>query len=289
MLNLEKTAHTGIPIYFSEEDFNKFIFPHLLGGRRGPSNKLPLYKLFHYMLYVLYTGVQWRMVPIKEDASGNPEIHYTSIWKKYKQWVQNGSIQQIFYESVRHLNQQGALDLSVLHVDGTNIVAKLGSNHTGYSGHKHQKGNKIVAIVDNEGNIIAPMTIATVNQTGMTLLPNALSDLKTTCTACEIQIPEQTVLNLDAGFDSKKNRKTIWNAKLKPNIKENPRNRKKPKRGRKRFFDKALYDLRFTCERTFAWQDKFRRIILQFEWYREMFLGFNLLAFSLINFRNAHS
>ena len=156
------------------------------------------------MLNVHYTWVRWRMVPIKDDASGNPEIHYTSILKKYKQWVQNGSIQQIFYESVRHLNQQGALDLSVLHVDGTNIVAKLGSNHTGYSGQKYQKGNKIMAILDNEGNIIAPMTIAAVNQTDMTLLPNALSDLKTTCTACEIQIPEQTVLNLDAGFVSKK-------------------------------------------------------------------------------------
>ena len=107
----------------------------------------------------------------------------------------------------------------------------LAVTKTGYSGHKHQKGNKIVAIVDNEGNIIAPMTIAAVNQTDMSLLPNALSDLKTTCTACEIQIPEQTVLNLDAGFDSKKNRQTIWNAKLKPNIKENPRNRKSPREG----------------------------------------------------------
>jgi hypothetical protein len=80
------------------------------------------------MLYVLYTGFQWRMLPLEEDASGNPEIHYTSIGKKYKQWVQNGCVQQIFYESVHHLNQQGALDLSVLHVDGTNIVARLGSD-----------------------------------------------------------------------------------------------------------------------------------------------------------------
>jgi hypothetical protein len=41
-------------------------------------------------------------------------------------------------------------------------------------------------------------------------------------------------LNLDGGFDSKHNRKAIFNAGLIPNIKENPRNRKSTKRGRKR-------------------------------------------------------
>jgi len=45
-------------------------------------------------------------------------------------------------------------------------------------------------------------------------------------------------LNLDGGFDSRHNRKLIFNAGLIPNIKENPRNRKTPKRGRKRFFNK---------------------------------------------------
>ena len=36
-------------------------------------------------------------------------------------------------------------------------------------------------------------------------------------------------------------RKHIFNAGMKPNIAENPCNRQKPKRGRKRFFDDALY------------------------------------------------
>ena len=38
-------------------------------------------------------------------------------------------------------------------------------------------------------------------------------------------------LNLDGGFDSKHNRKVIFNAGMIPNIKENPRNRKTTKRG----------------------------------------------------------
>ena len=133
------------------------------------------------------------------------------------------------------------------------------------------------------------MTIQTVNQSDMVLLNDALKDLKKTCSRTDVQLPDKTILNLDPGFDSRKNRKMIWNAGLKPNIKDNPRNRKKVKRGRKRFFDISLYALRFKCERTFAWEDKFRRVIVQFEHRRDLALGFHLLAFALINFRQLHS
>ena len=32
----------------------------------------------------------------------------------------------------------------------------------GYSGHKHQKGEKIIAIVDNNGFVLAPLPVAPV-------------------------------------------------------------------------------------------------------------------------------
>ena len=72
-------------------------------------------------------------------------------------------------------------------------------------------------------------------------------------------------LNLDGGFDAKANRKAIFNAGLIPNIKENPRNRKTSKRGRKRWFNTALHALRERVERTFAWEDKCKRLLLHFE------------------------
>ena len=50
-----------------------------------------------------------------------------------------------------------------------------------------------------------------------------------------------------------------------PNIKENPRNRKHTKRGRKQFFNAAIHALRARVERTFAWEDKFKRLLLRFE------------------------
>jgi hypothetical protein len=72
-------------------------------------------------------------------------------------------------------------------------------------------------------------------------------------------------LNLDGGFDSAHNRQCIFNAALIPNIPENPRNRKRPKRGRKRRFHAAIHGLRLRVERTFAWEDTCKRLLLRIE------------------------
>jgi hypothetical protein len=71
-----------------------------------------------------------------------------------------------------------------------------------------------------------------------------------------------------------------------PNIKENPRNRKRPKRGRKRFFSTAIHALRLCVERTFAWEDKCkRRRRLRFERIQQRHYGMKVMAYTLINLR----
>ncbi len=142
----------------------------------------------------------------------------------------------------------------------------------------------MIALVDNHGYVLSPLTIAPVNEIDMVLLPEGLKDLKHVAREVGLEV-SGAVLNLDAGFDSKANRKCVFNAGLKPNIKENPRNRQTPKRGRTRFFDDVLYKLRFIVERTFAWEDKFKRLLLRFETKQIHHLGFKLLAFTLINLR----
>jgi transposase len=87
------------------------------------------------------------------------------------------------------------------------------------------------------------------------------------------------------GFDSTRNRQCIFNAGLIPNIPENPRNRKYPKRGRKRWFNAALHALRMRVERTFAWEDKCKRLLLRFERIQQRHYGMKLLAYILINLR----
>ena len=80
-------------------------------------------------------------------------------------------------------------------------------------------------------------------------------------------------------------RKCIFNAGLIPNIPENPRNRKRTRRGRKRFFNEAIHALRMRVERTFAWEDKFKRLLMRFEHIQQRHYGMKLMAYTLINLR----
>jgi hypothetical protein len=74
---------------------------------------------------------------------------------------------------------------------------------------------------------------------------------------------------------------------MQPNINPDPRGRKTPKRGRKPLFDLAIFDERFrTIERVFAWEDKFRRLLLRFERLSHLHYAFKTLAYTMINLRH---
>jgi transposase len=142
----------------------------------------------------------------------------------------------------------------------------------------------VIAITDNHGYIISPCPVAPVNETDMILLPEGLRALKRVAKTVSLDLGG-AYLNLDAGFDSTHNRKCIFNAGMIPNIKENPRNRKHMKRGRKRLFNEAIHALRTRVDRTFAWEDKFKRLLLRFEHIQQRHVGMKLLAYTLINVR----
>jgi len=152
------------------------------------------------------------------------------------------------------------------------------------SAYKHQKGEKVIAITDNHGSVLAPVPVAPVNETDMVLFPEGLHALKQVAKEVGLDL-KGAYLNLDGGFDSARNRKCIFNAELIPNIKENPRNRKTTKRGRKRLFNEAIHALRLGVERTFAWEDKFKRLLLRFERIQQRHYGMKLMAYTLINLR----
>jgi hypothetical protein len=132
--------------------------------------------------------------------------------------------------------------------------------------------------------VLSPLPVAPVNETDMVLLPEGLKALKKVAKQIGLDF-RGAYVNLDAGFDSTYNRKCIFNAGMIPNIQENPRNRKRTKRGRKRLFNAAIHALRTRVDRTFAWEDKFKRLLLRFERIQQRHFGMKLLAYTLINLR----
>jgi transposase len=135
-------ATTPIPVQLSALEFEAFILPHLSMPKRGPKCKLGYYRVFNLILWVLYTGMQWKGLPVPTDANGTPAIHYTTVYKVFAKWADDGSLWQAFVASVRHLAAEKQLDLSVIHGDGTNTVAKKGGMVSGSRGTNTRKARK---------------------------------------------------------------------------------------------------------------------------------------------------
>ena len=76
----------AIPTQLGLGLFEQFVLPHLSIGRRGPAPKLGLFKIFNYILQLLYLGCQWKELPIDRDNDGCPEIHYTRIYLAFRRW-----------------------------------------------------------------------------------------------------------------------------------------------------------------------------------------------------------
>ena len=138
----QKPATTPIPVQLSETEFKEFIFPHLSMPKRGPKCKLGYHRVFNLILWVLYTGMPWKCLPVPQDAQGKPAIHYTTVYRAFAKWADDGSLWQAFIASVRHLAAAQQLDTSVLHGDGTNTVAKKGAMALGTRGTNTKRARK---------------------------------------------------------------------------------------------------------------------------------------------------
>ena len=123
----QEPATTPIPVQLSELEFTACIFPHLSMPTRGPKCKLGYHRVFNLILWVLYTGMPWKCLPVPTDTHGKPAIHDTTVYKVFATWADDGSLWQAFIASVAHLSKAKHLDVSVLHGDGTNTVAKKGA------------------------------------------------------------------------------------------------------------------------------------------------------------------
>jgi len=132
------------------------------------------------------------------------------------------------------------------------------------------------------------MVVGSVNVHDTKLFPTSLSGLIELSYYLELDI-EKSFLTLDTGFDSQCNRESILDVHLIPVIKPNLRGLKDQTKKYKRLDDfellKSVYDKRYVIERCFAWEDKYRKLVIRYEKLQSTFMGFRYLAYSMINFR----
>jgi len=274
-----------IPISLTEKQFDEHIRPYITVAKRGYESKIPLYKLFNYLLYQLHTGCQWYRLPIDPDPIDpeKKEISWHAVYYHFRKWSRDGSLERVWQGSIMTISAD--LNLSELNLDGSHALAKKGGESVAYQGRKKGKTTNILPITDRQGFIIASTGLLAGNHNDAynvkTHLQDAFKFIK--CLGLDIR---GALFNADKAFDTKDARKTCFNHAVIPNIDENKRNRKSVKRGRKRLFNKDIYKNRFTSERSFAWIDKFRALLVRFYRKDAYFLGAHFIVFALINLRH---
>ena len=274
-----------IPTSLTEKACGEHIRPYISVAKRGYECSIPLYKVFNYILYKLHTGCQWEMLPIgpSEKDPRQKEISYHAVYHHYRKWSKDGSLEKVWQGSI--LSIQDDLDLSKLNLDGTHAISKKGGESVAYQGRKKAKTTNILPVTDGEGFIVATTGLLAGNHNDAYNLKPHLQQIFKFMKSLPLDF-QGAFFNADKAFDTKDARKTCFNHGVIPNIDENKRNRKVPKRGRKRFFNTEVYKCRFTCERTFAWIDKFKALLIRFDRKDVYFLGAHFIAFAMVNLRH---
>ena len=139
------------------------------------------------------------------------------------------------------------------------------------------------------GNIVSPLVVSSVNVHDTRLFPDSLFNLLELFDWLDLSLDlRNSFLTLDSGFDSKFNRDLISEFNLIPVIKPNPRGL----RDRTKIYERLdefercenIYERRYIIERCFAWEDKYRKLVIRYEKLQSTHLGFKYLAYSMINF-----
>ena len=273
-----------IPVSVTEAQFEEYIKPSLSKAKRGYVCRVELYLVFNAILYKLHTGCQWAKLPmVSLLESVQVSLSWWAVYYHFRKWSKDGSLEAVFQSSV--LTIQDELDLSEINLDGSHTIAKKGGESVAYQGRKKAKTSNLLPFTEACGFIIGICQFLPGHHNDSFNLKSALACSFKAMKGLGLAI-KGAFFNADAGFDVQVARKVCFNHGLIPNIPENIRNRKKAKPGPKRLFNKDIYPHRFVMERSFAWQDKFRHLLIRFDRKALYFLGATFIAFAMINFRH---
>ena len=245
----------------TKEEITAYILPFLPVNKRGFGSRVDPVLIIQCILHKLKTGVQWHCLFI--DIEGfKPLFSWQLVYYYYRRWCRMNVFEQVF-KTILEL-QKDKLDTEVLNLDGTHSLAKKSGDEIAYQHRKKGRTSNTLIMTDGRGIPIAIGDIISGNHNDLYNIVPQLSKIIRAVNDSGIVI-ENSILNADKGFDTKAFRRFCRRRKMVPNVKENIRNRKKIKRGRKREFYEQTYKRRFVNERCFAWIDSFKTLLIRFD------------------------
>jgi putative transposase len=268
------TKTTLATIWHTPDDLWKRIAP-VLGPEKAPGSPgrpaTSFRLLFDALVYVLRTGCQWHALPRQEYAPGS------TVHGWFRRWVQAGVFEQAWQLLLEYYDQEVGIAWKWQALDGAITKAPLGGEATGPSPVDRAKaGTKRSVLTDQRGAPLAvvvtgantpdkTVALATVDSSGVPRPAKVVYRLHHLC--------------LDKGYDYADviagvlERDYILHLKHRGEPeREVPPEKKHPAR-------------RWAVERTHAWHNKFRRLLVRWERKVEHYKALIHLASVLILYR----
>lgn len=241
----------------SKDNIQKYILPYLSRAKRGKT-KTNLWEIVNAILYKFRTGVQWRHLPMK-SLIYRSKIKYGAVYYHFRKWTLDGSWEAAQQGILRQY--RGLVDMSVCQLDGTHTPAKRGGNQVSYQGWKKVKTTNTLWLTSLSGLPLGFTSPLKGNHHDVFNCENRMNLLAQRLEKSKIQI-EGLIVNADAGFDYTPFRRTCETLGLFLNA---------PIKAQKNrwltdsdiYFDEELYKKRYVVERTNAWMDANRTLLVR--------------------------
>lgn len=172
--------------------------------------------------------------------------------------------------------------MSSIQLDGTHTPAKRGGESVAYQGRKKSKTTNSLIITDSRGIPIACSEPIAGNHNDAFELVETFRNMVQSIRLANIPVKD-LFLNADSGFDTSDFRSYCYANDIFDNIDRNKRNGNSFEAYT--VFDELLYKTRFVIERTNAWLDAFKAILVRFETKSSYWKSLLLLAFTVILLR----
>lgn len=257
----------------------QYIIPSLRVGLRGKAKTIPIVAVVQAILYRLKTGCQWRALPLKEFFDDRPYT-WKGVYHHFNRWVRNGSWSAAFVALLKE--HRRVLDMSSVQLDGSHTPAKRGGQAVGYQGRKRCKTTNILVISDSNGTPVSFATPQSGEHHDTFEIQQVLREMMALLEQAGIAI-EGLFLNADAGFDTNKVRSFCQEVGIEANIPVNARNTASEER--QEYFDEELYKQRTVIERTFAWLDSFKAVLVRYETKLQNWTALHTIAFVVLFIR----
>ena len=234
------------------------------------------YQVVTAIIYRLKTGCQWRQLPMKQFFRG--KYCWESVYYHFQKWSKDGSWEKVWKIVLE--KHKGLLDMSSIQLDGTHTPTKRGGQAVGYQGRKKSKTSNMLILTDSQGIPLACSEPTSGNHNDAYELEKTVDKMLSNIQSSNINT-DGLFLNADAGFDTEGFRGFCYKNDIIDNIDKNKRNGNE----NGHLFDELLYKCRFVVERTNAWLDAFKAILVRFETNKIHWKALNLLAFCIILLR----